>query len=59
MNETSLESSVDSALAKADYDWDGYITWDEYIFSMGDPEAQHHKTEYELHEVDHHGSNVL
>lgn len=52
INDTILEESIDAALLKADYDWDGYITWDEYIYSMGDQEA-HQKATYETHEVDH------
>lgn len=52
MNDTVLEESIDAALLKADYDWDGYISWDEYIYSMGDQEA-HQKDVNETHEVDH------
>lgn len=34
MDEKSLEASVDAALAKADYNFDGYISWEEYKYSM-------------------------
>lgn len=36
MSEDALEQSVDKALAKADYNYDGYISWDEYIYSLAD-----------------------
>lgn len=50
--------SVDKALAKADYDWDGYISWDEYVFSLGDQEVQHHVKEHDTHEYDHHNNTT-
>lgn len=50
--------SVDKALAKADYDWDGYISWDEYVFSLGDQEVQHHVKEHATHEYDHHNNTT-
>lgn len=46
-----LEESVDKALSKADYNWDGYISWDEYVYSMGDKEVEHHVKEHDTHEV--------
>lgn len=58
LNETQLERSVDAALAKSDYDYDGYITWDEYIYSMGDPDSEHHKTEYHTDEFDHKNNQI-
>lgn len=51
LTEEALEESVDKALTKADYNWDGYISWDEYVYSMGDKEVEHHVKEYETHEV--------
>ncbi|XP_055323558.1 uncharacterized protein DDB_G0283357 isoform X9 [Sitodiplosis mosellana] len=54
LTDEMLADSVDKALTKADYDWDGYISWDEYVYSLGDKEVQHHVKEYETHEVDHH-----
>lgn len=54
LTEEMLEDSVNQALAKADYDWDGYISWNEYVYSLGDKEVSHHmKHDYETHEVDH------
>lgn len=51
LSEESLEDSVDKALNKADYNWDGFISWDEYVYSMGDKEVEHHIKEHETHEV--------
>lgn len=53
LTEALLEESVDKALAKADYNWDGFISWDEYVYSLGDKEVHNHMKEYETHEVDH------
>lgn len=54
LTEQLLEESIDKALAKADYNWDGYISWNEYVYSLGDSEVSKHvKTEYDIHEVDH------
>lgn len=52
-----LEDSVDKALTKADYNWDGYISWDEYVYSLGDKEVAGHVKEFETHEVDHNSIN--
>lgn len=50
LTEQMLEESTDRALAKADFDWDGYISWDEYVYSLGDKEvAEHIKHEQETH----------
>lgn len=43
MSEDALEQSVDKALAKADYNYDGYISWDEYIYSLADPSESNTK----------------
>lgn len=46
-----LEESIDKALTKADYNWDGFISWDEYVYSLGDTEVNHHMNpEPEKHE---------
>lgn len=58
ISEDILMDSVDKALTKADYDWDGYISWDEYVFSLGDKEVQHHVKEFETHEYDHHNNTT-
>lgn len=42
LTDTLLEDSVDNALKKADYNWDGYISWDEYVYSLGDKEVAQH-----------------
>lgn len=34
IDEGSLEASVDAALARADYNFDGYISWEEYKYSI-------------------------
>lgn len=34
IDEKSLEASVDAALEKADYNFDGFISWEEYKYSM-------------------------
>lgn len=52
MTDAILEDSVDKALNKADYNWDGYISWDEYVYSLGDKEVAQHISEPETHEVD-------
>lgn len=36
IDEKSLEASVDAALQKADYNFDGYISWEEYKYSMSE-----------------------
>lgn len=54
-----LEESVDKALLKADYNWDGLISWNEYVYSMGDTEVSHHMNhDLETHEVDHNDTHV-
>lgn len=42
LTEAELEDAVDKALKKADYNWDGRISWDEYVYSLGEKEVQHH-----------------
>lgn len=54
LTEQILEESCDKALNKADYNWDGYISWDEYVYSLGDKEVAQHVNEFETHETDHH-----
>lgn len=53
MTEAALEVAVDKALAKADYNLDGLISWQEYHYSLSDKDSDHHH-EYETHEVDDH-----
>lgn len=43
LTEKILEDSVDQALKKADYNWDGYISWDEYVYSLGNEEVKNHE----------------
>lgn len=54
LTEELLMDSIDKALAKADYNWDGYISWDEYVYSLGDKEVSQHVQEHETHEDPHH-----
>lgn len=54
LTEQVLEESIDKALAKADYNWDGYISWDEYVYSLGDNEVSEHVREYDEHHNDSH-----
>lgn len=54
LTEELLIDSVDKALAKADYNWDGYISWDEYVYSLGDKEVSQHVHGHETHEDPHH-----
>lgn len=42
LTEEELETSIDGAMKKADYNWDGFISWDEYLYSMGDKTVQQH-----------------
>lgn len=49
----AMEQSVDTALAKADYNNDGMIAWDEYIYSLheGIKATDPKKMEYVYYDV--------
>lgn len=34
MTNEALEIAVDDALKKADFNWDGMISWQEYVYSL-------------------------
>lgn len=36
MTDEGFEESIDSALAKADFNYDGAISWEEYMYSLHD-----------------------
>lgn len=37
MTEAALEIAVDDALKKADFNYDGMISWQEYMYSLAKP----------------------
>lgn len=36
MSNDALEASVDDALKKADFNYDGMISWQEYVYSLSE-----------------------
>lgn len=50
LSEAELEDAADKALKKADYNWDGFITWDEYVYSLGEKEVAHHIKDVKPHD---------
>lgn len=45
MTEAALEIAVDDALKKADFNYDGMISWQEYMYSLAKPHGAENSDE--------------
>lgn len=46
MTEAALETAVDDALKKADFNYDGMISWQEYVYSLGREKTEESSEEH-------------